>query len=373
MIPVQHPVSLAPMIDKSHTYFRQIARTMTRRSLLYTEMVAAAAIIHGNRARLLDFQLQEKPLVLQIGTGSATEAAQAVRIAEDWDYDEINLNVGCPSNKVQSGDFGACLMAEPGRVADIVAAMAEATKKPVSVKHRIGIRSTTKGIIQESYEELAHFLETITPAGAKRFTVHARIALLEGLSPKENREIPPLRYEEVYRLKKDFSSVLVEINGGIRTYDALASHLEHTDGCMIGRVSYDDPYFLAEVDRRFYDSTAPVPTRRQVITQTLDLLKTWQSPGANPRNLLWPILELFSGLPGTRKWKRTLSPPFLAGQELDDLFAQALKVAPAEWLDKPGISKDPLEPTSFGSLTGVSHRGAMNELPKKRDSRGPLG
>ena len=316
-------------------------RLLTRRSLLYSEMIAAAAIVHGDRGRLLDFDAEEKPLSLQIGTGNPSEAAQAVRIAEDWDYDEINLNVGCPSDRVQSGEFGACLMAEPQRVADILSAMRQATKKPVTVKHRIGIESRTKSISLHAYEDMVKFVETVSRTGIEKFIVHARIAILEGLSPKENRNIPPLRYEEVYRLKQDFPDLTIEINGGIKTIDQIRAQLGRVDSVMLGRVSYEDPYELARIDREFYDPNSPVPSRREVAEGSFRLLRTWADQGQNPRNLIWPILELFSGLPGTRRWKRSLSPPFPPGAELADILEQALEAAPADYLDRPPVEAGP--------------------------------
>ena len=333
----QYPVSIAPMIDKSHRYFRQIIRLLTKRTLLYTEMIAGAAIVHGDRPRLLDFSSQEKPLALQIGTGSPKEAYEAVKIAQDWDYDEINLNVGCPSDRVQSGAFGACLMADPDLVAEILSAMVQATDKPVTVKHRIGIRSRNLGTALEDYEDLYDFVQQVVPTGIRRCTVHARIAILEGLSPKENRDIPPLRYEDVYRLKDDVSKhhpdLEIEINGGIKTYDQIARHLTRVHGVMIGRASYDDPYLLSEFDSRYFDSSLPVPTRRQVILGAFDLLDQWQNEGQNPRNLVWPILELFAGIPGTRKWKRLLSRPFPAHLPVRPFLEEALSQSPTDWLD----------------------------------------
>ena len=332
-----YPVSVAPMIDKTDRYFRQMMRLLTKHTLLYTEMIAAAAIIHGDRHRLLDFDSVEKPLSLQIGTGSPEDAARAVKIAQDWDFDEINLNVGCPSDRVQSGEFGACLMAEPQRVAAILEAMKSATDKPVTVKHRIGIRSQTRGVSMETYEELVEFVRSIQPIGVQRYTVHARIAILEGLSPKENRDIPPLRYSEVYRLKQDFPELAVEINGGIKTHGQIAEHLNYVDAVMLGRAAYDDPYLFSEMDTRYFNSTGPVPTRREVIEQAFELLEAWHAQGQNARNLVWPILELFAGLPGTRKWKRMLSQPIPPKKSVHEFLSAALDQAPERWLDVRGI------------------------------------
>ncbi|WP_063135616.1 tRNA dihydrouridine(20/20a) synthase DusA [Spirochaeta lutea] len=339
------PVSVAPMIDKTHRHFRRFLRLLTRRTLLYTEMITAAAIIHGDRHRLLDFDPVERPLALQLGGGNPEEMAEAVRIAQDWDYDEINLNVGCPSDRVQNGDFGACLMAEGDLVARLVSAMVSNTNKPVTVKHRIGIRSYTRHIEMERYDQMVDFIRTVSRAGAERYTVHARIAILEGLSPKENRDIPPLRYPDVYRLKQEHPELFVEINGGIKSHHAIAEHLRHVDAVMVGRASYDDPYLFSEMDRRYFgvqdrtwpDGGAVIPSRREVIQGFFQYLRVQAEEGLNPRNLVWPILELFSGKPGTRRWKQRLSRPIPRGWSLDDYLSDAFDAAPEDWLDVRGL------------------------------------
>jgi len=231
-----YPVSVAPMMDYSDRHFRYFMRQMTKKALLYTEMINTQAIIHGDRHKLLDFSPLEKPVALQLGGDNPHQLAECAKIGQDWGYDEINLNVGCPSSRVQSGNFGACLMAQPEKVAKCVETMIEAVDIPVTVKHRIGIDN------QDSYENMANFVKIVAEGGCQRFVVHARKAWLQGLSPKENRHIPPLRYEEVYRLKQEFPHLIIEINGGITTIEAIQTHLNYVDGVMIGRVACDNPY-----------------------------------------------------------------------------------------------------------------------------------
>lgn len=334
VLPDPDLISIAPMIDKSHRYFRRIVRTMTRKTLLYTEMISAAAIIHGGRARLLDFDPEEKPLALQIGTGDPREAAEAVRIAEDWDYDEINLNLGCPSDRVQSGEFGACLMAEPERVSGILSAITSATRKPVTVKHRIGIESRIRELSLTSYEHMEAFVDRIADCGVQKFVVHARVAILEGLSPKENRTIPPLRHEDVYRLKEKRPGLKISINGGIKTLEQVRDQLAHVDGVMLGRLSYEDPFLLSALDQAFFDPALPAPSRRQVLEEVFDCYARWQAQGIRVRNLFWPILELFTGLPGTKRWKRYLSQSIPEDMDLKGFLGQAWEEAPQPYLDQ---------------------------------------
>ncbi len=329
--------SIAPMIDKTSRHFRWFLRQLTKRAVLYTEMVTAPAIIRGRRDLLLDFDALEHPLVLQVGGDDPEEIAKAVTIAEDWAYDEYNLNVGCPSDKVQQGRFGACLMADPGRVAEIVSAMASATAKPVTIKHRIGIEGF--GFRRDSYEELADFVRTVAAAGSDRFIVHARIALLEGLSPRENRSVPPLRYPDVYRLKADFPPLRVELNGQITTLDDCRTHLQQgMDGLMIGRASYEHPLLMASLDD--FEAAwatgssdgfaAAVFDRRKLVLTWADYLDVQAARGLNPRSLVWPILELFPGVPGCRHYKQVLSQPFRPGMSMAVLAREALAFLPPE-------------------------------------------
>ncbi len=298
----QYPVSVAPMMDRTDRHFRYFMRQITQRTLLYTEMVTSAAILNGDRNRLLDFSPLEKPLVLQVGGDNPQDLAECARIATDWDYDEINLNVGCPSSRVQDGHFGACLMAQPERVAACVDAMIQATNLPVSVKHRIGIDDCDR------YEDMAHFVQVVADAGCQVFSVHARKAWLKGLSPKENRDVPPLRYEDVHRLKQEFSHLWIEINGGFTQLFQVRDQLQHTDAVMIGRAAYDNPYLFATVDRDFYSEDIHPPSRLQVAKAMMIYLEEWKAQGLlKPHAITRHILQLFAGQPGSRAWKRLLT------------------------------------------------------------------
>ncbi|MGD1858296.1 MAG: tRNA dihydrouridine(20/20a) synthase DusA [Leptolyngbyaceae cyanobacterium] len=295
-----HPLSVAPMMDRTDRHFRYFMRQITRRTLLYTEMVTAQAIFHGDCNKLLGFDPAEKPLSLQIGGDDPQLLAKCARIAEDMGYDEVNLNVGCPSNRVQSGNFGACLMAQPERVADCVAAMRGAVRIPVTVKHRIGIDE------RDRYEDMVAFVTTVAAAGCDRFTVHARKAWLQGLSPKDNRTIPPLRYEDVYRLKQDFPQLWIEINGGIKTLQQASSHFQQVDAVMIGRAAYDTPYIFASADRDIYGTDAAL-TRHQVAMAMLPYIARWTAQGTKLHSITRHMLQLFHGVPGSRAWKRYLT------------------------------------------------------------------
>ncbi|TFH05883.1 MAG: tRNA dihydrouridine(20/20a) synthase DusA [Spirochaetales bacterium] len=309
------PISIAPMMEKTDRHYRYFMRQITRHTLLYTEMVTTGAIIHGDRDYLLGFSEAEHPISLQLGGDNPDELYKSIRIASAYDYDEYNLNVGCPSDRVQNGNFGACLMATPTVVRDLVEAMKAATDRPVTVKHRIGIDG------RESYEEMKEFVLTVNSVAPARFTVHSRIAILAGLSPKENRTVPPLRYEDVYRLKTEIPTLQVEINGGIKTADEIQHHLERVDGVMIGRAAYDDPWFLSDADQRFFGATAPRPTRRSVIEAMKPYIDQWQAHGWPARNVLRHMLGLFAYQEGTRKFKQRLSGPLpdhLSGSELLD-------------------------------------------------------
>jgi len=288
------------MMDWTDRHQRVFMRGVTRHALLYTEMVTMNAVLRGDRARVLGFSEVEKPLALQLGGDDPARLAECARIAEDWGYDEVNLNVGCPSERVQSGNFGACLMAQPELVAACVAAMKAAVKIPVTVKHRLGIDDL------DSFERLAHFVAVVADAGAARFTVHARKAWLSGLSPKENRTVPPLRYESVYRLKEVFPALQIELNGGVKTLGEAEGHLERVDAVMIGRAAYETPYALAEADARFYGA-AHVPTRREVVDAVIPYAAEQLERGVPLNSLTRHMLGLFAGQPGARAWRRHLS------------------------------------------------------------------
>ncbi|MBI4126084.1 MAG: tRNA dihydrouridine(20/20a) synthase DusA [Deltaproteobacteria bacterium] len=294
-------VSIAPMMDVTDRHFRYFMRLITRRTLLYTPMIHAIAVIRGNRDDLLGYDPCEQPLAIQLGGGDPTTLAQAAHIAEDSGYGEVNLNVGCPSDRVQDGHFGACLMAEPERVAAAVAAMKSAVRIPVTVKHRVGIDDL------DSYEHLSHFVATVAAAGCDRFIVHARKAWLKGLSPKENRTIPPLRYDEVYRLKRDFPHLTIVINGGVKSIEEVKHHLQHVDGVMIGRLAEENPYALATVDSEIFGDTPIARTRSDIVADMQPYIDAWYELGLAPRTITRHLLGLYTGQPGARNWRKTLS------------------------------------------------------------------
>ncbi len=315
------------MMDWTDRHYRAFMRGVTKRTLLYTEMVTTNAALHGDRERILGFSEVEKPLALQLGGDNPGELAACARLAEAWGYDEVNLNVGCPSDRVQNGNFGACLMAQPLRVAACVAAMREAVSLPVTVKHRIGVDELDR------YEDMANFVRVVSEAGADRFTVHARKAWLQGLSPKENRTVPPLRYEEVGRLKGEFPHLTIEINGGFRDLVAVRAQLERVDGVMVGRAAYEHPFLFATVDRDFYGETAPPPTRREVVVGLLPYLEQELSNGVHLNRVTRHVLGLFAHQPGARAWKRHLSEnAHLPGAGLEVVLG-AMRRVPDEVLD----------------------------------------
>lgn len=296
-----HTLSVAPMLDWTDRHCRFFHRLLTRRTLLYTEMVTTGALAHGDRSRHLDFSPQEHPVALQVGGSDPAELARAARLAQEWGYAEVNLNVGCPSDRVQRGSFGACLMLTPEVVARGVAAMRAATSLPVTVKHRIGVDE------HDSYQALTRFVSLVAEAGCSTFIVHARKAWLSGLSPKENREIPPLRYEVVRQLGHDFPGLTFVLNGGVKSLAEAQQHLSWAGGVMIGRAAYSEPYLLAEVDRVIFGEDAPIPSRREVVLAYLPYVEAQLSRGVYLSHLTRPILGLFAGQAGARVWKRTLS------------------------------------------------------------------
>lgn len=291
-------ISVAPMMDWTTRDYRVFARLFNPNIWLYSEMVTTGAILHGDKSRHLDFDASEQPLVLQLGGSNPKDLATCSKIAQDWGYAEVNLNVGCPSDRVQNNKIGACLMAEPELVAECIAAMQQAVDIPVTVKHRIGIDQ------RQSYEEMLHFVDTVAQTGCHHFIVHARIALLNGLSPKENREIPPLRYEDVYRLKQDRPELIIEINGGIQTIDAVTEHLTQVDGVMIGRAAYHNPYLLAECMTLWQHTP---PDRFEIMQQFVPYIELRLAQGASISFLTRHILGLFQNMPGARKWRQALS------------------------------------------------------------------
>ena len=312
---VNRRISIAPMMDWTDRHCRYFLRLITQHSLLYTEMITSAALIRGDATYLLQYDPFEHPLALQLGGSDPQELAAAAQLGESFGYDEINLNVGCPSERVRSGSFGACLMLEPELVRNCVAAMKSAVKIPVTVKCRIGINRTM------SYAFLKNFVQVVQEAGCETFIIHARNAWLNGISPKENREIPPLRYDYVYQLKDELPELEIIINGGIKTHAQIAEQLEYVDGVMIGREAYHNPYWLAPIDYLFYGDAHAIPNRQEIIEQYLPYVQNQLEQGEKLHSMTRHILGLFHGQPGARHWRRQLSDPeILARNDVSTLF-----------------------------------------------------
>ena len=297
----EHRFCVAPMMEWTDRHCRYFHRQLTRHARLYTEMLTTGTLLHGDVARHLDFDAAEHPVALQLGGSEPDELAHAARLGERYGYDEINLNCGCPSERVQRGAFGACLMAEPSLVADCIKAMQDAVRIPVTVKHRIGVDR------QDDYGFVRDFVGALHAVGCRVFIVHARSAWLKGLSPKENREVPPLDYSRVLRLKRDFPSAEFVLNGGIGTLSAAREHLSSVDGVMLGRAAYHDPYLLADVDRVLFGDASRAPTREAVVLNMTQYLQRQTRIGTAPRHVVRHMLGLFQGLRGARQWRRTLS------------------------------------------------------------------
>ncbi|MBB5519777.1 tRNA dihydrouridine(20/20a) synthase DusA [Amphiplicatus metriothermophilus] len=323
----EHRFCIAPMMDGTDRHCRYFHRLLTRRARLYTEMIVAEAAIHGDRERLLDFDPVEHPVALQLGGSDPALLAEAARIGADYGYDEINLNVGCPSDRVQSGAFGACLMKTPGLVADCVAAMQAAVDIPVTVKCRLGVDD------QDPEESLFSFVDAVAGAGCRVFIVHARKAWLQGLSPKENREIPPLDYELVRRLKRARPDLAIVLNGGIDSLEQAERLLPDFDGVMLGRAAYGDPYILAEADRRIFGVERNPPSREDVVQEMIGYMRRMAQAGVKPHHIARHMLGLFHGRPRARLWRRMLSAegahagPDLLERALDAMRRQARHAA----------------------------------------------
>ena len=317
-------LSVAPMMEWTDRYCRAFHRQASRHALLYTEMVTTGAVIHGDRDRLLGFDDVEHPVACQLGGSDPKDLAAAAEIVASYGYDEVNLNVGCPSDRVQSGRFGACLMAEPQLVADCVAAMADAVEIPVTVKSRIGIDD------QDSYEGLASFVDTVRQGGCTSFTVHARKAILKGLSPKENREIPPLHYDYVYRLKADFPDLEICLNGGVQSLEEAQAHLAHVDGVMIGRAAYNTPAVLLGADRLIFGDGSPQAdrSRHDLVRAFIPFIERQVADGVPLNRVTRHILGIFNGLPGARAWRRYLSENAPRNGSGAETVRQALSLVP---------------------------------------------
>ncbi|KAE8175879.1 tRNA dihydrouridine(20/20a) synthase DusA [Photobacterium carnosum] len=316
--------SVAPMLDWTDRHCRYFHRLMSKEALLYTEMVTTGAIIHG-KGDFLSYNEEEHPLALQLGGSNPVDLARCVKLAADRGYNEINLNVGCPSDRVQNGMFGACLMGEAELVAQCVAAMREVADIPVTVKTRIGIDE------QDSYEFLSHFVGTVSEkGGCDNFIIHARKAWLKGLSPKENREVPPLDYPRVYQLKQDFPQLTMAINGGIKTFEEMEQHLKYMDGVMVGREAYQSPYLMAEVDQRLFGSERPVMKRREVIEAMYPYIERQLANGSCLGHITRHMLGLFQSMPGARQWRRYISENAHKPGAGIEVVQQALAKIPAE-------------------------------------------
>lgn len=289
------------MLDWTDSYCRGFHRLLTQKAVLYTEMVTTGALIYGDVDRHLRYQQAEHPIALQLGGSNPEHLAQSAKLAEEYGYDEVNLNVGCPSDRVQSGQFGACLMADPQLVAECTKAMLGAVSIPVTVKCRIGIDQ------QDDYADLQRFVSTVAESGVETFIVHARKAWLDGLSPKENRDIPPLNYERVYLLKKEFPQLEIIINGGITSLAETLQHLQQVDGVMMGRAAYQSPYLLKEVDQRIYQAERPVISDAELLEQIYQYVEQRLREGAQLKYISRHIVGLFQNRPGARQWRRYLS------------------------------------------------------------------
>ena len=318
------PFSVAPMMDWTDRHYRRFVRGLTRRALLYTEMVTAAAILHGDRERLLGFDDLEHPVALQLGGDDPVALAEAARAGVAWGYDEIGLNVGCPSDRVQRGRFGACLMAEPNVVANAVRAMRDAVDVPVTVKHRLGIDDL------DSDAHLHGFVAALAEAGVDRIVVHARKAWLSGLSPKENRTVPPLQHERVVALKRAFPALRIETNGGVRDLGAAMALLRDVDGVMVGRAAYEDPFLLAAVDAVVFGDAAASPSRVEAVAGYLSYVEAQRATGTPLPPLVKPLIGLVRGARGGRAWRRALSEGCVRPGAGPELIAAALASLPDE-------------------------------------------
>jgi tRNA-dihydrouridine synthase A len=332
--PLDRTFSVAPMMEWTDRHFRTFLRLVSARALLYTEMVTSGAVLHGPRERLLGFDPREQPVALQVGGSDPAELAEAARVGADYGYREINLNVGCPSDRVQSGRFGACLMAESALVASCVSAMAAAVDIPVTVKCRVGIDD------QDCEETLEAFIAQVAAAGCRTFIVHARKAWLEGLSPKQNRDVPALDYERVYRLKGFHPELEIILNGGIETFEQAEAHLAHVDGVMLGRAAYHNPYLLADVDARFFGDSEPPPARAEIVRRFAAYAQEQLERGVAVHQMTRHILGLYHGQPGARAFRRYLSENATRPDAGISVLHEALERVQGEGLPRPAVAAE---------------------------------
>ena len=298
---IEEKLSIAPMMGRTDRHFRYYMRLITKKTNLYTEMITTSAILKGNKEKLLKFSEFEKPIILQVAGNDPYELKECAKIAEDMGYDGVNLNVGCPSERVQNGYFGACLMANPTLVSRCVSSMLKVVNIPVNVKHRIGIESFDK------YDDLKNFVNVVSQGGCRHFIIHARIALLKGLSAQDNRRVPPLRYEDVYLLKKEYPDLRIEINGGIEDLNSAMFHVKHVDSAMIGRAAYNNPYLFSRADEFFYGLKAKPLSRQEILTRMIEYVETQVEEGVASHNIIRHTHGLFFGLPVSKRYKKYLS------------------------------------------------------------------
>lgn len=317
--PLSRVFCVAPMLDWTDRHCRYFHRLISRHALLYTEMITTGALIHGDRDRFLTLNKEEHPVALQLGGSDPDDLGICTKMAEDYGYNEVNLNIGCPSDRVQNGRFGACLMADPERVAECIIAMKRSVHIPVTVKSRIGIDD------QDSYPELAHFIATLADAGCKTFIIHARKAWLNGFSPKQNRDIPPLRYEMVYQVKQDFPGLEIILNGGINTLGQGKNMLNFVDGVMLGREVYHRPFLLAKVDEIFFQASNDGKSRVEIILQLIPYIQQQLRSGVRLNNISRHILGLFHGQPGAKNWRRYISENAYKSDADENVILSALK------------------------------------------------
>ena len=348
------------MMEWTDRHCRHFHRLLTRRARLYTEMVTTGALLHGDRPRHLDFDGAEHPVALQLGGSEPSDLAACAVLGERWGYDEINLNCGCPSERVQRGAFGACLMAEPALVAACVRAMRDAVSIPVTVKHRIGIDR------HESYDFMRDFVGAVAEAGCSVFIVHARNAWLRGVSPKENRELPPLRYEMVYRLKRDFPALTVVLNGGVRSNDQIAAHLEHVDGVMVGREAYHHPWTLTEWDARFFAADSGALDRASVEAAMVTYMTALEAAGAPWSHAARHMLGLRNGLPGARHWRQVWSDHARKDRTAARVAVEADAAARAASSRSQDVPR-----SEAGVVVGASVEGGVDREPHADAARPP--
>ncbi|MCL4745985.1 MAG: tRNA dihydrouridine(20/20a) synthase DusA [Burkholderiaceae bacterium] len=352
------------MLDWTDRHCRYFHRLLTRRTRLYTEMVTTAALVHGDRERHLEFDPSEHPLALQLGGSDPAELAQCARWAEERGYDEVDLNCGCPSERVQRGAFGACLMAEPALVRDCLAAMRDAVSIPVTIKHRIGIDRRV------DYAFVRDFVGAVSASGVEVFIVHARSAWLDGLSPKENRELPPLRHEFVHALKRDFAHLRFVVNGGLGSLDEAAAHLDRVDGAMLGRAAYRDPWLLAAVDERLFGAAAPVGDRFELVDPLVRYAREHVARGGRVRDITRHLLGLFNGMHGARAWRRMLSDANALAENDPSLIDRAAReVSRPGQLDARDARTNASVATKLDTASSASTSASFADSPESLSAR----